>query len=625
MRLKLLGLTAIFSLLSACSTTEKTPVVETVKTKPAVEVKFSAQDLYQKALSKRDFDKIQLLYTARDRAIEEQNWQLVITICEQLIESGGPDSVRNQLYIALAYTQKKDYHTALETLESLNAKLTSPMHFFLHQEIYGNIYSAQALAHQAAPYLIRASETANKHNFKADKVNKALWQVLNQLSIKQLEALNSGSSIQRGWVSLALYTQLYIGDATSLQAALNKWNYAYSNHPASFALPDNMQQIIDVQPINVNRIAIILPSNQSKQKALSQSLKAGILAASEKHPDRELHFINSALSAEQIAEQLNELAPDFVIGPLLKENIDKLQQAGTLDAYPAMYLNTTPQALESIDHFAFALNPEHEVTQAVYHFVNKEFKKPLVIAPGNRLGKRLANHFTNQWLEFSDNEPEVGFYANKRDMQKLVQELLEVDKSKQRIREISLMFRGKLHEETRSRRDIDAIYIIADAAQTRLLKPSFDVNISTFAKRIPIFASSRSHDIKSDKTDKKDLAGLYFSEIPWMLPLTGEQQSLRSEFDQIWPEHTTLEQQLFAMGFDAVKLIPQLRQLQMVPGKTLTGLTGDLTVNQDGDIERALKWAQYREKQIVTLDIKSHKPTPLFIKNHQQETQEAAL
>ena len=152
-----------------------------------------------------------------------------------------------------------------------------------------------------------------------------------------------------------------------------------------------------------------------------------------------------------------------------------------------------------------------------------------------------------------------------------------------------------------------------------------DVNISPFAKRIPIFASSRSHDIKSDKTDKKDLAGLYFSEIPWMLPLTGTQQTLRSDFDEIWPERSTLEQQLFAMGFDAVQLIPHLRQLQMVPGKTLAGLTGNLTVNQDGDVERQLKWAQYREKQIVTLDIKTEKPTPLFIKNHQQETQEATL
>ncbi|MFY8351553.1 penicillin-binding protein activator [Pseudoalteromonas sp. SSM20] len=625
MRLKLLGLTALFSLLSACSTTEKTPVVEQVKTQPSVEADLNAQSLYQKALTKRDFDKIQLLYTARDRAIEEQDWQLVITICELLIASDGPDSVRNQLYIALAYTQQKDYHAALRTLESLNAKLSSPMHFYLHQEIYGNIYAAQTLPHQAAPYLIRASETANKHEFNADKVNKALWQVLNQLSIKQLEALNTGSSIQRGWVSLALYTQLYIGDATSLQAALNKWNYAYANHPASFALPDNLQKIIDVEPIRVNKVAVILPSNQSKQKALAQALKAGVLAASENHPDRELHFINSAQSAELIAEQLSQLNPDFVIGPLLKANIDKLQQAGTLDAYPTMFLNTTPQALESIDHFAFALNPEHEVTQAVYHFVNQEFKKPLVIAPGNRLGQRLANHFTNQWLEFSENEPQVGFYANKRDVQKMVQELLEVDKSKQRIKEISLMFKGQLHDEPRSRRDIDAIYIIADATQTRLLKPSFDVNISPFAKRIPIFASSRSHDIKSDKTDKKDLAGLYFSEIPWMLPLAGEQQALRSDFDEIWPEQSTLEQQLFAMGFDAVKLIPHLRQLQMVPGKTLTGLTGNLTVNQDGDVERQLKWAQYQEKQIVTLDIKSEKPTPLFIKNHQQETQEASL
>ena len=607
-------------MISACSTTEKTSKIETIQTQPKVVETLAALGLYKKALTKRDFDKIQLLYSARDLAVEEQNWQLVITICELLIESGGPDEVRNQLYIALAHTKQNEYQTALSTLESKSARLTSPMHFFIHQEIYGDIYAAQALPHQAAPYLIRASETADKHSFSADKINTALWQVLNQLSVQQLEKLNVGSSIQRGWVSLALYTQLYIGDTTSLHAAMNKWQYAYNNHPASFALPDNMQQIMSVEPIDVSKIAIILPSNQSNQKALAQALKAGILAASQDHPDRELFFIDSALNSDEISQKLLNISPDFVIGPLLKANIEKLQQANALDAYPSMYLNTTPQALESIDHFAFALNPEHEVTQAVYHFVNQGYKKPLVIAPGNRLGKRLTNHFTNQWLEFSEVEPEFGFYANKRDMQKLVAELLEVDKSKARIREISLMFKGKLHEETRSRRDIDAIYIIADAAQTRLLKPSFDVNISTFADAIPIFASSRSHDINSDKTNKKDLAGLYFSEIPWMLPLTGDKQKVREEFDEIWPEKSALEQQLFAMGFDAVNLIPQLRQLQLVPGKTISGLTGNLSVNQDGDIERQLKWAQYQEKQIVKLNVDLKKPTPLFIKNHEMQT-----
>lgn len=616
MRLKLLSLTALFSLLSACSTTEKTPIVDTPVKQPKVIEQHTAQSLFQKALGKRNADKIQILYSARDLALDEQNWPLVIRICEQLIELAGPDEVRNQLYIALSHTRLLDYNAALMTLESLNNKLTSPMHFFLHQGIFGDIYKAQQLPHQAAPFFIRASETASKYNYAAEEVNKQLWQVLNQLSISQLESLNQGSSIQRGWVSLALYTQLYIGDPASFNSALSKWQYAYANHPASFALPDNMQQILTVEPYKAEILAVILPSNKSSQKALTEALKSGILAASEGHPDRQIHFIDSALSAEEISQHLTQINPSFVVGPLLKNNIEKLQQHDTLANYPSMYLNTAPEALSAIDHYSFALKPEHEVTQAVYHFINSGFNNPLVIAPGNRLGKRLSNHFIEQWLTFSEKEPQVGFYANKRDMQDLVQELLEVEQSKKRIDEIKRLFKTTLHYETRSRRDIDAIYIIADAAETRLLKPSFDVNISTFAKRIPIFASSRSHDIRSDKTDKKDLAGLYFSEMPWMLPLTGNSQTVRAEFDTLWPEQGTLEQQLFAMGFDAINLIPELRQLQMVPGKFITGLTGDLTINRDGEVQRTLKWAQYQEKQIMKLELNTEKPTPLFIKQH---------
>ena len=115
MRLKLLGLTALFSLLSACSTTENTSNIESIQSQPNVVENLDAQGLYKKALTKRDFDKIQLLYSARDLAVEEQNWQLVITICELLIESGGPDEVRNQLYIALAHTKQNEYQTALST------------------------------------------------------------------------------------------------------------------------------------------------------------------------------------------------------------------------------------------------------------------------------------------------------------------------------------------------------------------------------------------------------------------------------------------------------------------------------------------------------------------------------
>jgi hypothetical protein len=619
-RFKLLGLTALFSLLLACSTTEKKTTVDTLSEVPEEQTApLDAQALFQQALNQPESKQQALFIKAREVAIEQQNWPLVITLCEQLLKADNSEVVGHTLYLALAYTRQQQYQQALNTLVLVDENLSSPKHIFLQQEIYGDIYAAEALPDLASPYLIKASELAEEHNYNADNINQTLWQILNQMSVQQLEQFNTGSSIQRGWVSLALYTQLYIGDTTAMHSALNEWQNKYTNHPANAVLQENKPKMMSLTPISANKIALILPSNKSRQKTLSQAVISGILAASHAHPERELFFIDSASSIEEISLQLSEINPDFVIGPLLKNNIEKLKNANILDNYPAMYLNTTEVLLSSADHFSFALKPEHEVTQAVYHFINQEFKNPLIIAPGNRLGKRLATHFTQQWQQYAQDNPQLGFYATNRDMQKLVQELLEVNQSKARIKQIESIVDAKLHIETRSRSDIDAIYIIADATQARLLKPSFDVNISTFASRIPIYASSRSHDIKEDQSDKKDLAGMYFSEIPWMLPLTGDSQALREQFDLIWPDNSTLEQQLFAMGFDAVQLIPQLRQLKFIPGKALPGLTGSLSVNKSAHIERRLKWAQYKGSRTIAVGIDSSRPMPLFIKNHYME------
>jgi hypothetical protein len=619
-RFKLLGLTALFSLLLACSTTEKKTTVDTLSEVPEEQTApLDAQALFQQALNQPESKQQALFIKAREVAIEQQNWPLVITLCEQLLKADNSEVVGHTLYLALAYTRQQQYQQALNTLVLVDENLSSPKHIFLQQEIYGDIYAAEALPDLASPYLIKASELAEEHNYNADNINQTLWQILNQMSVQQLEQFNTGSSIQRGWVSLALYTQLYIGDTTAMHSALNEWQNKYTNHPANAVLQENKPKMMSLTPISANKIALILPSNKSRQKALSQAVIGGILAASHAHPERELFFIDSASSIEEISLQLSEINPDFVIGPLLKNNIEKLKNANILDNYPAMYLNTTEVLLSSADHFSFALKPEHEVTQAVYHFINQEFKNPLIIAPGNRLGKRLATHFTQQWQQYAEDNPQLGFYATNRDMQKLVQELLEVNQSKARIKQIESIVDAKLHIETRSRSDIDAIYIIADATQARLLKPSFDVNISTFASRIPIYASSRSHDIKEDQSDKKDLAGMYFSEIPWMLPLTGDSQALREQFDLIWPDNSTLEQQLFAMGFDAVQLIPQLRQLKFIPGKALPGLTGSLSVNKSAHIERRLKWAQYKGSRTIAVGVDSSRPMPLFIKNHYME------
>ncbi|WP_352289016.1 penicillin-binding protein activator, partial [Psychrobacter sp. GW64-MNA-CIBAN-0177] len=90
-------------------------------------------------------------------------------------------------------------------------------------------------------------------------------------------------------------------------------------------------------------------------------------------------FIDENLSTEEIAAQLEEIKPDFVIGPLLKANIDKLANEQTLIDTPVLHLNTFDGERISLQHYYFALNPEHEVQQALEHFLTKGYQKPMLL------------------------------------------------------------------------------------------------------------------------------------------------------------------------------------------------------------------------------------------------------
>ena len=119
-----------------------------------------------------------------------------------------------------------------------------------------------------------------------------------------------------------------------------------------------------------------------------------------------------------------------------------------------------------------------------------------------------------------------------------------------------------------------------------------------------------------DHTDRGDLEGLYFTEQPWMLNKSVDKFNLRTQYNALWPEKADIEQRLFAMAFDAVQLIPELKQLAKVPGKTFIGLTGRLSVKEYNTITRRLNWAQYHKKKISLVQLDEQKPTPLFMQNN---------
>ncbi|MCQ8886416.1 penicillin-binding protein activator [Pseudoalteromonas agarivorans] len=622
MRLKLVSLLIILSGLSACSTTEKpTKNSDSINTSAnALQNQATSADaIYKLALNRTGADKIQLLYSARDAAISEQSWPLLENICNELEQTPSVDKIQNRLYIAYAQKQQNKNDQALVILQSLDGQLKQPEHFAWHQYLTASIYASQNFPKRAAPYFFRASETANKNNIEIPALQSALWDNLTKLSSYALERFNRGSVIQQGWTNLALYHQVYANSGVELDQAINNWRRRYPGHPAVAILPEQDEALADLAPVNIERLAVLLPQSGANER-LGDALKAGILAGLDKQTINDTVFIDENLSTQELSEQLSQFNPDFVIGPLLKANIDKLAQAKTLIDTPTLHLNTFDGERLSLQHYFFALNPEHEVQQALEHFLAKGYQKPMLLAPNNANGQRLVDYFNIQWQRYSETKPQIGFYNDNKDMPNTITSLLEVDKSKQRIKTVKSLFKQEVESETRSRSDIDAIYILGDAIETRLIKPYLDVNVSTFAQRIPLYASSKSHSKQIDRTDKGDLEGLYFTELPWMLNATVKQHNLRNQYNTLWPENADISQRLFAMAYDAVSVLSDIRQLSVMPGNKFTGLSGKLSVNTSGHIERTLDWAQYTNRRIKAVQLETKQPVPLFMQSANEST-----
>jgi uncharacterized protein len=88
--------------------------------------------------------------------------------------------------------------------------------------------------------------------------------------------------------------------------------------------------------------------------------------------------------------------------------------------------------------------------------------------------------------------------------------------------------------------------------------------------------------------------------MPWMLgsPLA---EAVRSAASQAWPAGGPARGSLFAFGFDAYRLAEALRENRTPSSLDLSGLTGQLTLDPDGRIQRQLIWAQLHGGEVTEL------------------------
>ncbi|TMO93837.1 LppC family lipoprotein, partial [Pseudoalteromonas sp. S3178] len=98
-----------------------------------------------------------------------------------------------------------------------------------------------------------------------------------------------------------------------------------------------------------SKLAILLPQSGASER-LGVALKNGFLAATDNISHTEVFFIDEMLTHQDIEQQLQTNEIDFVIGPLLRSNIEKLQSSDVIAALPTIYLNTQNHSTNSAPH-----------------------------------------------------------------------------------------------------------------------------------------------------------------------------------------------------------------------------------------------------------------------------------
>ena len=80
------------------------------------------------------------------------------------------------------------------------------------------------------------------------------------------------------------------------------------------------------------------------------------------------------------------------------------------------------------------------------------------------------------------------------------------------------------------------------------------------------------------------------------------------EVRNYWPDSSRHFSRLYALGIDAYRLIPALRRLMINPGESELRNTGQLSVDRNGRVKRALLIATYNKGVTTLLEQPSSQP-----------------
>lgn len=627
-RLGYLGLLAIITLFSGCSSTPEQPASRSLTPNQLLQQAAdsgatgsfvgAAQNYLQLAQQSSGNQQQTYLLAAANTLIRSQHIDhannVIAQIDPAMLDPQGQIQYRFALARIALYEQQPE--VALEHLRLPGNSVPLAERQTWHSlRADAFIMSGDALA------AVRERIALESQLSSADEIQRnhqLIWQALNQLSSDALLTLRSAPPPDElsGWLELGHLYKESLNQPDQLRMQLQDWAANYPSHPAADQFIDELLTYQDIQLDRPKRIALLLPLSgnfAAPAKAIRDGFLAAYYSRSNRRYSPEIQIYDTSddvLLGLEVYQQAIDDGADMIVGPLRKPLLEAVAERGEIPVKTLALNYLGEETFVADNFFQYGLLPEDEARQVAERAWLDGYNKALVLAPEGEWGERMLNTFEKHWQQLDGKTVEVQRYnPSLHDFATPVIRLLNIDESRQRKDELQQLTGLKIKFEPRRRQDVDFIYVAAFPSQARQIRPQLKFY---YAANLPVYSTSHVFSGKVDPTQDRDMDGITFSDMPWIFNNGKGHQPDWKLFTDTWQANAQPFKRLYAMGIDAYRLVSQLKNLRSNQQNHVNGETGALYLDENNRIHRQLLWARFRSGKphlVDTVPAAQNKPS----------------
>ena len=549
--------------------------------------------------------------------------------------------------IALAEFRPYD---ALSKLQPYHGKPLPPPEEELLQRTLAAAYAEAGNPIEAARARV-ALELHLTDNAELEQNRWAIWEELNRLQPAVLIELSPPPpDTLGGWMQLAAMARVHATSFASLSAALPEWQAAFPGHPANQSVVPRLLETLRYAVTSPEHIALLLPQ-EGRFAGAAVAIRDGFVAAwfdaqsSEEAPVVSMYDA-SPTTLWTVYQQAVQNGADFIVGPLDRESVSLLAGLERLPV-PTLALNQAHErptkepvvaeaeaetvepiaaqaqapeeklAEEQADEepespanepspqggtlglYQFALSPEGEAQRVAERAWLDGHSRATVIRPDTDWGLRVTAAFNDAWIALGGEIAEEQTYGREdQQIATAIKRMLDIDDSQQRAKKLRWVLGEDVEFEPRRRHDVDLVFMAAFPRQARQIRPQLKFHR---ASEVAVYATSHVYQGSQNRERDRDLDGVVFGDMPWLLTPEAAEPRLRNEIQTHWSDSATRYSRLYAFGVDAFRLIPHLGRLRTLPYADYEGVTGRIGLDDQGRVQRDLVWAQFRGGRLRVL------------------------